>query len=176
MRGDLSPHPQLGTGPHTLPSHGTVPRDMAPLKPHKPGSREMAELPGALSSSYLLPPPASVKDADISYGETFPASGALGAVGLSPSCLWSLLPTHTPVRHTWAKLRPCELAEIFRSALRPPLNTPTPPHHHLGLMHWGLDHRLREEKSLSLNHGPPPSHHLPPPSARSHISFRNSPF
>lgn len=67
MRGDLSPHPQSGTGPHTLPSHVRVPGDMAPLRPQKPGSREMAELPGALSSSCLLPPPASVMDAGISY-------------------------------------------------------------------------------------------------------------
>ena len=170
MRGDLSPHPQFGTGPHNLPSHVRVPGDMAPPRPQKPGSREMAELPGALSSSCLLPPPASVMDAGISYGETFPVSAALGAVGFSPSCLWSLLPRHTPVRHTWAKLRPCELAEIFRSALRPPLNPPTLPHHHLGLMHWGLDHRLRA-KSLSLNHGPPTR---PPPATsftRSHISL-----
>lgn len=143
---------------------------MAPLRPHQPGSRGMAELPGALSSSCLLPPPASVMDAGISYGETFPASGALGVVGLSPSCLWSLLPRHTPVRHTWAKLRPCELAEIFRSALRPPLNPhPAPPPPRSNAL--GSGPQTKGSEILVLIMGPQPCHHLPPPSARSHISL-----
>ena len=57
----------------------------------------MDMFPGAISSSYLLPPPASITDAGISFGEAFPAFGALGTVGPNaPPCRWSLRLRHTP--------------------------------------------------------------------------------
>ena len=82
----------------------------------------MDMFPEAFSSSYLLPPPASITDADagISFGEV---SLPLVLWYCGPQCP-SLPLEPVAETHTWAKLGPCELEEIFRSALRP---LPTPP-------------------------------------------------
>lgn len=173
---DLSPHPQSGTGPHTLPSHVRVPETWVYKKGHQPGSRGMAELPGALSSSCLLSPSLPLSWMRASPWWDFPCLWCPGCCGPQP--LLPLEPaaeTHTCETHlgkTQALWTGRNLQKCTEASPQPPAPL---PHHHLGLMHWGLDHRTEGRGILVLIMGPQPCHHLPPPSARSSPSAREQP-